>query len=268
MNHLKRSLAPILPEAWKLIDDEARRVLRVNLAGRKLADFKGPLGWKFAAVNTGRVEPVAESLASEVNVSIRRVQPLVELRVAIRLDLAELDCVARGADDPELGPVVEAAKRIARAEDAAIFNGYERGGITGIIQASPHAPLAFAKAAELPRCVAEARETLRAAGVDGPYALALGTTLYEEVTAASEDGYPVLKHLERLMDGPIAHAPAITGGVMLSVRGGDYELTVGQDFSIGYAHHEKQSVELYLGESFTFRVLEPAAAVALRGQAG
>ena len=35
MDLLKRTLAPILPEAWKAIDEEARRVLKLNLAGRK-----------------------------------------------------------------------------------------------------------------------------------------------------------------------------------------------------------------------------------------
>ncbi len=54
--------------------------------------------------------------------------------------------------------------------------------------------------------------------------------------------------------------------VLLSVRRGDFALTVGQDLSIGYAFHEKHKVELYLTESFTFRVLEPAAAVYLRHQ--
>ena len=54
-------------------------------------------------------------------------------------------------------------------------------------------------------------------------------------------------------------AAAIQGGVLLSVRGGDYELTVGQDLSIGYADHDRHTVELYLTESFTFRVLEPRA---------
>jgi uncharacterized linocin/CFP29 family protein len=52
--------------------------------------------------------------------------------------------------------------------------------------------------------------------------------------------------------------------VLLSVRGGDYQLTVGEDLSIGYALTDRHTVELYLTESFTFRVLEPAAAVHLK----
>ncbi|HPC23846.1 MAG TPA: family 1 encapsulin nanocompartment shell protein, partial [Phycisphaerae bacterium] len=64
--------------------------------------------------------------------------------------------------------------------------------------------------------------------------------------------------------GDILWSPALDGGLLLSKRGGDFEMTVGQDIVIGYAHHDRYKVELYLTESFTFRVLEPLAAVALR----
>ena len=83
--------------------------------------------------------------------------------------------------------------------------------------------------------------------------------------AAAEDGYPLAKRLtEQVLDGPLVRAAAIEGGVLLSVRGGDYELTVGQDLSIGYAAHDRQTVELYLTESFTFRVLEAGGGRRLR----
>ena len=58
MNNLKRELAPISTAAWKQIDAEATRVLKLKLAGRKLVDFDGPLGPTAAAVNTGRREPL------------------------------------------------------------------------------------------------------------------------------------------------------------------------------------------------------------------
>ncbi len=47
------------------------------------------------------------------------------------------------------------------------------------------------------------------------------------------------------------------------MRGGDFELTVGGDWSIGYSDHTADVVRLYLQESFTFRVLSPEAAVPL-----
>lgn len=260
---LRRDLAPVLPEAWAAVDDEARRVLSLHLAGRKLVGFSGPLGWKHAAVNTGRLEMLeGHNPAEGVCAGIRTVQPLVEMRIPFRLKQMELDVIARGANDPFLEPARIAAERIALAEDTAIFNGYEPGRIRGIIPSSPHQPLTVRSASDWPKAVVAASEVLRTAGINGPYALVLGPAAYDELSAATEDGYPVRKRIEgKLIDGPIVWAPAVGCGLLMSLRGGDYELTVGQDLSIGYAYHDKDDVELYLTESFTFRVLEPAAAM-------
>jgi uncharacterized linocin/CFP29 family protein len=264
---LRRALAPIVPEAFRLIDAEAARVLALDLAARKLVDFDGPHGIQLDAVRTGRLDLFEEPLVPEVKAGIRRVQPLVEVRTPIRLDLFELDQVARGASDPDLTSVVRAAERAAHAEDHAVFAGYRRAGITGIIEASPHVPLGLGEPAAYPRALLEAKEVLRTAGVTGPYGLALGLRAYEDAYTAAEDGHAILKRIEQVVDGPIVRARGLDGAVLLSVRGGDYQLTVGQDLSIGYAFTEKQTVELYLTESFTFRVLEPKAAVHLKHRA-
>jgi uncharacterized linocin/CFP29 family protein len=265
MDLLKRNLAPILPDAWEAIDAEATRVLKLHLAGRKLVDFTGPHGWKFAAVNTGRLELLPDKSDPDLNLGIRKVQPLLEVRVPILLPILELDTIARGATNPDLAAVVRAAEKVARAEDVAIFNGLEAADITGILPASPHPPERLsADVREVPRAVLAAKEKLRQAGVSGPYALVLGSELYDQVYAFTEEGHPLAKRIEQLLvDRPIVRAPALDGGVVISLRGGDYELTVGQDLSVGYAYHDKHQVELYLTESFTFRVLEPAAAVRL-----
>jgi uncharacterized linocin/CFP29 family protein len=49
----------------------------------------------------------------------------------------------------------------------------------------------------------------------------------------------------------------------VSMRGGDFLFDSGEDISIGYEHHDAQTVALYLSESFSFRVVTPEAAVAL-----
>jgi uncharacterized linocin/CFP29 family protein len=73
----------------------------------------------------------------------------------------------------------------------------------------------------------------------------------------------VLEHLKRIVDGEIIWAPAIAGAFVLTTRGGDFDLHVGQDFSIGYLSHSDTAVRLYLQESFTFLLLTAEAAVAL-----
>ncbi len=266
MDLLKRGKAPITDEAWEQVDNEATRVLKLHLAGRKVVDFSGPHGWKLGAVNTGRLKPIDGGRGDGVAHALRAVQPLVEVRAPFKVPIAELDDASRGADDLDLDPVIAVAERVAHAEDTAIFHGYKEAHITGIIEASPHKPVAVDAILDWPKAVVAALETLRAAGMNGPYALVLGLQAYDELDAYSEEGYPLRRRIMQSMpEVSFVWAPALKGGgVLLSTRGGDYELTVGQDMSIGYAAHDRTDVELYLTESFTFRVLEEKAAVFLK----
>jgi uncharacterized linocin/CFP29 family protein len=261
---LKRRQAPILDVAWAAIDDEAKRVLTLHLAARKLVDFEGPFGWEFAAVNTGRLIVVENHPVARGRVGKREVQQVIEIRTPIQLDIMDLDMMGRGEHQPDLTHVVEAAEQVAHFEDRAIFHGEPALGITGILQASPHKPVRVTNPSAWPLAIVEATEVLREAGINGPYALALGPKAYSELSVSMQGEYPVRKRIERELIGrPIVWAPALQGAVLLSVRGGDFVLSVGEDLSIGYAFHDKHKVELYLTESFAFRVLDPAAAVAL-----
>lgn len=114
-----------------------------------------------------------------------------------------------------------------------------------------------------PGVVAQAMSQLRLAGVNGPYTLLLGEKPYTTVSGASDDGYPVLQHIQHLLDGKIIWAPAIGGGLLLTTRGGDFELHIGQDISIGYLSHTETAVRLYLQETFTFLPLTAEASVVL-----
>jgi uncharacterized linocin/CFP29 family protein len=265
MNNLARELAPISAAAWKEIDAEAKRILKLKLAGRKLVDFNGPLGAAAASVSTGRREKLGTPPGPNVEAARRQAMSLVDLRVYFELSREELDAVERGAKDPELQPVIDAASQLAYSEDTAIFHGYPAGGITGIDKASSHRVLSIPQDDEgYPHVIAEATRVLRLAGVDGPYAIAMGPRYYTELTQALGDGgYPILNVVRKLVDGPLIWAPAVNGAVVLSLRGGDFELTVGTDISIGYQSHTDKVVRLYLMESMTFRVLTPEAAVAL-----
>ncbi len=80
---------------------------------------------------------------------------------------------------------------------------------------------------------------------------------------SSDEGYPILAHIKRLIDSDIIWAPAISGACILSTRGGDFDLHIGQDISIGYLSHTDTTVTLYLQASFTFLLLTAEAAVAL-----
>ena len=178
-----------------------------------------------------------------------------------------IDDVERGSDDSDWQPLKDAAKTIAFAEDRAVFEGYAAAGIVGIRAGSSNAAVPLpADLDDYAEAVAKALNDLKLAGCNGPYALVLGGDAHLAASGGNEDGYPIFHHLERIVDGGVIWAPAIEGGFVMTTRGGDFELDLGQDIAIGYLGHTATTVELYLQESFTFRMLTSEAAVALTPQ--
>ena len=265
MNHLLRELAPLSDTAWAEVTDEATQSLAQYLAARKLVDFKGPLGYDTAAINTGRVQELGDQPGAGVTATQRELLPLVELRRRFTLQRSELEAIDRGAADADLDEVRFAARDLALAEDHMVFDGYAAANIGGIASSSPHDAVTLTTDySEYPSHVASAVELLKEAGVVGPYALALGPRCYAGVTKTENGGHPLIKHLGLILGGPVVWAPAVDGAVVLSQRGGDFELTVGQDTSIAYRSHDADTVTLELVETATFLAAAPEAAVALR----
>lgn len=264
MNHLLRSHAPVTEEAWQQLDDEARQRLSPALAARKLVDFTGPLGWEHSATDLGRTTEIGGP-EGVLRARCRRVLPLVELRAPFAVALDELRDAGRGALDVDLDALDEAARRVARAENVAVFHGWAEAGIAGIAEASPLDPVSLGSSfADYPSRVATAVEGLLERGVSGPYGLALGPEGYTGVVETTEHGgLVVFDHLRQILGGPIVWAPGVRGAVLVSLRGGDFLFECGQDISIGYDHHDAESVHLYLEESFSFRAVSPDAGVAL-----
>jgi uncharacterized linocin/CFP29 family protein len=265
MNHLLRSHAPITDSAWELLDGEARGRLKAALAARKVVDFAGPHGWEHSATNLGRTKDVPTSPVEGVIGLRRKVLPLVELRADFAIPLDSLRDHDRGRPDVDLGPLDEAAHRIAVAENTAVFHGWSDAGIRGIAEASPHQAPALGEAPDTyPRAVAAAVELLLQNGINGPFALALGRDQYTQVIETAEHGgYPLLDHLRKILEGPVIWAPGVNGAVVVSLRGGDFQFDSGQDLAIGYDHHDAEAVYFYLQESFSFLAATPEAAVPL-----
>jgi uncharacterized linocin/CFP29 family protein len=268
MNNLHRELAPISDAAWVQIEEEVTRTLKRHLAGRRVVDVHGPAGDAFSAVGTGHVREIDAPLSGVV-AHQREVVTVVELRAPFQLDRQSIDDVERGAQDSDWEPAKNAARQIAFAEDRAIFDGYRAAGIDGIRNGSSNRSLALPlDAREYPHAIAQALGELRVAGVGGPYCIALSAGAYTAASETSDHGYPVMEQIQRLISGEIIWAPAIAGAFVLSARGGDFGLHLGQDLSIGYLSHTGSAVELYLEETLSFLVYTPEAAVALAPPAG
>jgi len=263
MNNLYRELAPVSDAAWAQIEEETSRTLKRYLAGRRVVDLQGPAGTGLSAVGTGHLRSIA-SPRDGIIARQREVKALVELRVPFELNRQAIDDVERGANDSDWQPAKDAARQIAFAEDGAIFEGYAAAGIEGIRHGTSNPAMTLPNDVRAyPEAIEQALSQLRLVGVNGPYAVLLGADAYTALAETSDQGYPVLWHVKRLVDDKIIWAPALAGAFVLTTRGGDFDLHIGQDVSIGYSSHNDTVVSLYLQETFTFLLLTTEAAVAL-----
>ena len=263
MNNLHRELAPISDAAWAQIEEEASRTLKRYLAARRVVDVRDAGGVTLAAIGTGHLRDVAAP-GGGIIARQREVVPLVELRVPFELSRQAIDDVERGSNDSDWQPLKDAAERIAVAEDRAIFDGYAAASIQGIRPGTSNPAMTLpANVADYPGAIAGALGQLRLVGVNGPYSVILGADAYNALSAADDHGYPVLQHIKLLVNEDIIWAPAISGALVLTTRGGDFDLHIGQDISIGYLGHGDTTIRLYLQETFTFLMLTAEAAVTL-----
>jgi uncharacterized linocin/CFP29 family protein len=264
VNNLHRELAPISDAAWEQIEDEVARTFKRYVAGRRAVDVKPATGSPLSAVGTGHVRAIRGSREG-VEVRQRDVRALIEVRAPFELSRVAIDDVERGAKDSDWQPAKDAARQIAFAEDAAVFEGYPDANIVGIRQgtSNPKMPLP-SDVLKYPDAIAQGLSQLRMVGVNGPYAVLLGAEAYTALSETSDHGYPVLEHVKRLVKDKIIWAPAIEGAFVLTTRGGDFELHLGQDLSIGYLSHTDTSVRLYLQETFTFLLQTAEASVVLQ----
>lgn len=257
-----RSSAPIAPEVWSSLEADVREALHQHLVGRKVVDFDGPQGIQRAALNLGALEH--RDLGEGIEGGVRSVLPLLEVRVPFELSRAALDARERGAPQLSDDPALLAARKLADLENKAIFYGLASAGIRGLLAAStqPRIPLGD-DARSIIDAVTRALLALHDAAIDGPYAVVLGDEAYRRLAAGPE--YPPLKQLRELVGGDVFHSQVVRGGLVVSVRGGDLTLCVGQDAAIGYAQHDRERVSLFLLESFTFLVSSPEVIVGLEG---
>jgi uncharacterized linocin/CFP29 family protein len=168
MNNLHRELAPISDGAWAQIEEEVTRTFKRHLAGRRTVDVLEPAGMNLSAIGTGHLRAIATP-GDGIHASQREVKALVEFRIPFELERKAIDDVERGANDSDWEPAKIAARRLAFAEDGAIFVGYGAAGIVGICQGTSNPKRTLpGDVSEYPEAIAQGLSQLRLAGVKWP----------------------------------------------------------------------------------------------------
>ncbi len=266
MNILKKALAPITDKAWNEITEQAERITKEYLTGRKIVDIDGPNGLEYGAISTGRLTVPPNQSKTGVNYGIREVVPLLEIRKPFTLDLWEMDNASRDAADIDLSNLEDAAKEIAGFEDRVLYYGFNEINAPGLINAvEGKVESVDLNAEKFTRIIAEQVVKLRQRAVEGPYSLVLPADVWTKLTSQSST-YPVIRQLKDIIGGDVIIHHENKDIFLVSERGGDFELSIGQDLSIGYDGHDNDKVKLYFTESFMFRIIGPEAFTVLKPQ--
>lgn len=255
MDLLKRELAPLTEKAWEEIDDRAAEVFKTQLTARKSVHVEGPKGIDFNAISEGRLG-VIKGDKDEVRSSKYKVTPLLEARYTFELNRWEMDNLERGAKDVDLGPLEEAVEKIAEFEDNAVYNGFKAGNIKGLMEHAKKS-LSFGKDdTSIMDAIIEGIIMLQDGYADKPYSLIVGKDAYLRLQKQVK-GYPLIRRVEELIGSEVVFSEEIEGALLIPYDHDDLELTIGQDFSIGYEEHDSKTVKLFISESFMFRVIDP-----------
>jgi len=265
-NWLRRNAAPLSPRVWQEIDRLAADMARQTMVARRLADFDGPRGWGHVATQLGTFRTITPTHPTgQVRVSVPDVMLLPEIRRDFTIPWSAIDIFERVGPTLESDPIDEAAREVALAEDSVVF--YGAADVPGILTHSETLRVALSDWSIPGRSVTDlltAVERLDEIGIKGPYEAVLSPAhYYSYLRTTVEGGYPAAKQLGIVIK-KVHSSPVIDGAALFSTRGGDFIITVGGDFSVGYRSHDDRAIHLFCVETVAAQLLTPRAVCLIR----
>lgn len=255
MDFLKKELAPITANGWKEIEERAKAVLINELSARKFIRVTGPVGRDVTSVTTGRMDV---KIKDDMKYGIYKTQPLLETRVSFPLSRWELDNIERGAKDVDYSSLDEGVRKAAKFEEDVIFSGLADAQIEGLLNSSSYEVADFGKTAdETLKAIFDAVIKLDNAFGKKPYTLVVSNEKWLYLNTIVKE-YSLPAKLKKILGHKIIVSKSIDGALLLPFDDENIELILGEDFALGYQHHNENIVELFITESFTFRVLDPS----------
>ncbi len=264
---------PLTPEQLEFIQQECVREARRTLVARRLLGVYGPLGAGIASVSIeqygpdedaeidllGKTDPKPIIGAHE---SFQRVPILYKDFVFHWRDVSFAKKVGAPVDASR---AIRAAHAVADREDTLLFNGDERLGQTGLLNAKGRATVQrsdWTKYGTAYRDVVKATEVLLSHSHHRPFALAVSAQDYARLVQQREGQFaPELDSIARLCDDGVFNSPTIPEGkaVLLSTGDQNFDIAVTEDLTIAFLGERDQDYPFRVYECLTLRVKRPTA---------
>lgn len=265
---LNREDAPLSAKVWDAIDAAVVGAAKSQLSARRILSVEGPYGLGMKML-PGNDEGVQEKAVSEkVCLAAASAVPLVAIQGGFRLAGRDVAAFETSGLPLNLGEAAAAAIACARQEDALLFNGLKSPALQGLLTAKGalHSALKpWEKVGAAAQDVIEAVGKLDAAGLHGPYALALAPERFNLLYRLYPEGrLTELEHIKAIVTDGVIKAPGLTGGVLIATGKQFASIVLGQDLTAGFVGPQGTDYEFTLSETVALRLLQPAAVCVLK----
>ncbi len=265
--------SPLTESQWTYLHAEIIREARRTLIARRFLGLYGPLGAGMEAVRL-------ETYGPDQNAPIEMVgrhdpDPIVATRETIlRIPILFKDFIihrrdvelATQLDAPlDASRAIRAAHFVADREDDLIFNGEERFGIEGLLNASNRNTLKRGDWREFGVAyndVAKAVEVLLEDNHHRPFALVINARDYARLVRQREGQFaPEIDSIARLCDDGVYTTPVLPAdkAVLISTGDQNLDIAVAEDLELSFLGERDQDYPFRVYECLVLRIKRPKA---------
>lgn len=261
------------PNQLDFLRAEVMREAQRTLVARRFLRVYGPLG---AGIESMRVEQYGPDKDAEIDlVGNQDPDPIrSEREFFIRVPIIYKDFVMHWRDvefSRKLGAPIDASRAIraahcvADSEDQLLFNGDERFGLEGLLNATGRCTVPrgdWKTYGQAYRDVVAAMEALLAHNHHRPFALAVSAQDYARLIKQREGQFaPEIDAIHRLCDDGVYMSPVIPEGqaVMLSTGDQNFDIAVAEDLTLTSLGEHNQDYPFRVYECLVLRIKRPKA---------
>jgi uncharacterized linocin/CFP29 family protein len=256
MRYLPREDAPFGDKAWAQIDEAVTGSAKSQLAGRRVLDVVGPLGFATRVLDLGEHPADAKATFHDAAAGITApaTLPIPLLHAEFALPIRSLAAAEEGKAPLDTAGAAMAAIACARLEDELIFHGNKALGISGLLSGPGAGKVKlgdWSAEGQAIDDIVKAVNVLDAAGFPGPYTAALAPALYNALFRRYAQGNMThMDHARQIITEGLVKAPALAAGGVVLAAGKEFaRIVLARDMAAAYVGPAGTDYELVILES-------------------
>lgn len=269
--YLGRDSAPFGEKVWELIDEAIVGAAKSQLTVRRFLEVEGPYGLGTKTVPTADLPTKLKVTAGGATASADAPGhlPLASVRSTFTVPQRDIAAFEETGVPFDTSPAALSAMACAALEDQLLLSGSTEMDTQGLLNVKGALSQSLKSWKEVGRASGDliaAVTRLDAAGIHGPYALALAPSLYNLLLRRHEQGDMVeIAHIREIVTRGVVKAPALKSGGVLVAAGDIFAtIVIGQDLMAGFLAPGDGAFQFSLSETVALRVKVPSAICVLK----